>query len=226
MAVLRPLKLIIENWDDKKTEDIEAVNNPEDESAGKRLVPFSRELMIERDDFEEVPPPRYFRLFPGNSVRLRYAYIVTCTGFDKDADGNITAVRCTYDPQTKGGNAGSSADNRKVKGTIHWVSASHSIPIEARLYDYLFSKERPMEITARADGSPGEFTDNINPCSLEIISGAFGECAISKAAPGDIYQFERLGYFARDPDTGKNGRPVFNRTVGLRDTWGKIVKKN
>ncbi|MDR0465492.1 MAG: glutamine--tRNA ligase/YqeY domain fusion protein [Treponema sp.] len=223
MAVLRPLKLIIENWEEGKTENLEAVNNPEDESAGKRLVPFSRELWIERDDFEEVPPPKYFRLFPGNSVRLRYAYIVTCTGFDRDANGIVTAVRCTYDPQTKGGNA---PDNRKVKGTIHWVSVSHSVPIEARLYDYLFKTERPMEIIPRADGSPGEFTDNINPGSLEIIYGAYGESAIEKAAPGDFYQFERLGYFARDPDTGKNGRPVFNRTAGLRDTWGKIAKKN
>jgi len=223
MAVLRPLRLIIENWEEGKTENLEAVNNPEDESAGKRLVPFSRELWIERDDFEEVPPPKYFRLFPGNSVRLRYAYIVTCTGFDRDANGIVTAVRCTHDPQTKGGNA---PDNRKVKGTIHWVSVSHSVPIEARLYDYLFKTERPMEIIPRADGSPGEFTDNINPGSLEIISGAYGESAIEKAAPGDFYQFERLGYFARDPDAGKNGRPVFNRTVGLRDTWGKIAKKN
>jgi len=223
MAVLRPLKLIIENWEEGKTEELEAVNNPEDESAGKRLVPFSRELFIERDDFEVIPPPKYFRLFPGNSVRLRYAYIITCTGFDKDADGNITAVRCAYDPQTKGGNA---PDNRKVKGTIHWVSASHSAPIEARLYDYFFKTERPMEITPRADGSAGEFTDNINPNSLEVISGAYSESAAASAAPGDIYQFERLGYFARDPDTGENGKPVFNRTAGLRDTWGKIAKNN
>jgi len=229
MAVLRPLKLIIENWEEGRTEELDAVNNPEDESAGTRKVPFSGELWIERDDFEETPPPKYFRLFPGNSVRLRYAYIITCTGFDKDADGNITAVRCTYDPETRGGN---SPDNKKVKGTIHWVSAEHAVPIEARLYDYLFNVERPMEIAPRADGSLGsrsEFTDNLNPASLEIVN-AWGEKSLADAKPGQSYQFERLGYFTRDADSSmqaaeSNGKPVFNRTVGLRDTWGKIVKK-
>jgi glutaminyl-tRNA synthetase len=221
MAVLRPLKLVIENRDASKTEELEAVNNPEDESAGKRKVPFSRELWIERDDFMETPPPKYFRLFPGNSVRLRYGYIVTCTGFDKDAAGNITEVRCTYDPETRGGNA---PDNRKVKGTIHWVSAAHAVPIEARVYDYLFSVERPMETVPRPDGSPGDFTDNINPNSLEVIAGAWGEPSLAKAAPGDCFQFERLGYFTRDSDSG-DGRPVFNKTIGLRDTWAKIAKK-
>jgi len=223
MAVLRPLKLIIENYPQSEIEDLEAVNNPEDESAGKRKVPFSGELWIEREDFEEVPPPKYFRLFPGNSVRLRYAYIITCTGFDKDSEGNITAVRCTYDPETRGGNA---PDNKKVKGTIHWVSAAHSIPIEARIYDNLFNVERPMEIAARADGSAGEFTDNLNPNSLEIIENAWGEPAVANVAVGQVFQFERLGYFARDPETSKDGKPVFNKTVGLRDTWGKIIKKN
>jgi len=234
MAVLRPLKLIIENWDENGSpseplnEELEAVNNPEDESAGKRRITFSRELWIEREDFEETPPPKYFRLFPGNSVRLRYAYIITCTGFDKDADGNITAVRCTYDPQTKGGNA---PDNKKIKSTIHWVSAAHSVPIEARLYDYLFNVERPMEVAQRADGSGnqgcrGEFTDNLNPNSLETIANAWGEPALAKAASGEVFQFERLGYFARDPDTGSGGRPVFNKTIGLKDTWAKIVKKS
>jgi len=224
MAVLRPLKLIIENWDEGKTEELEAVNNPEDESAGKRLVPFSRELWIERDDFEETPPPKYFRLYPGNSVRLRYAYIITCTGFEKDSNGNITAVRCTYDPETRGGNA---PDNRKVKGTIHWISVSHSVRIEARLYDYLFKTERPMEIAPREDGSAGVFTDNLNPESLKVIKDAYGESAIANAVPGEIFQFERLGYFSCDPDTAnETGKPMFNRTVGLRDTWGKIVKKN
>jgi len=233
MAVLRPLKLIIENYDEGGSpsepliENLEAINNPEDESAGKRNVPFSRELWIEREDFEETPPPKYFRLFPGNSVRLRYAYIITCTGFDKDADGNITAVRCTYDPETKGGNA---PDNKKVKGTIHWVCAKNAVPFEARLYDNLFNAERPMEISPRADGSPGEFTDNLNPNSLEIIGSALGEPAIAKAVSGEVFQFERLGYFACDPDsvlhvTGDTGKLVFNRTVGLRDTWGKMVKK-
>jgi glutaminyl-tRNA synthetase len=222
MAVLRPLKLVIENRDASKTEELDAVNNPEDESAGKRKVPFSRELWIERDDFMETPPPKYFRLFPGSSVRLRYGYIVTCTGFDKDAAGNITEVRCTYDPETRGGNA---PDNRKVKGTIHWVSAAHAVPIEVRVYDYLFSVERPMEAVPRPDGSPGDFTDNINPNSLEVIAGAWGEPSLAKAAPGDCFQFERLGYFTRDSDSGADGRPVFNKTIGLRDTWAKIAKK-
>ena len=228
MAVLRPLKLIIENWDSGKIEEIEAVNNPEDESAGTRRIAFSRELWIEREDFEETPPPKYFRLFPGNSVRLRYAYIVTCTGFDKDADGNITAVRCTYDPETKGGNAGSSAafNNRKVKGTIHWVCAAHSVPFEARIYDYLFKTEKPMEVPLRPDGSAGEFTDNINRNSLEVIGSAWGESALSKVSAGESVQFERLGYFARDPDAGSDGRPVFNKTIGLRDTWAKIAGKS
>jgi len=228
MAVLRPLKLIIENWDAGKgepgsTEELEAVNNPEDEGAGKRLVPFSRELWIEREDFEEVPPPKYFRLFPGNSVRLRYAYIVTCTGFDKDADGNITAVRCTYDPQTKGGNA---PDNKKVKGTIHWVSSAHSVSIQARLYDYLFSVEKPMEVPPRPDGSQGEFTDNLNSNSLETVDNVQGEPSLANVPPGKVFQFERMGYFVRDPDTSADGKPVFNKTIGLRDTWAKIANKN
>jgi len=223
MAVLRPLKLIIENWDAGKTDEMEAVNNPEDEGAGKRHVPFSRELWIEREDFEEVPPPKYFRLFPGNSVRLRYAYIVTCTGFDKDANGNITAVRCTYDPETRGGNA---QDNKKVKGTIHWVSAAHSVSIQARIYDYLFNVEKPMEVPLRADGSPGEFTDNLSPSSLEIIENAWGEPSLANVQPGKSFQFERLGYFVRDPETSADGKPVFNKTIGLRDTWAKIANKN
>ena len=228
MAVLKPLKLIIENWEEGKTEELEAVNNPEDESAGKRAIAFGRELWIEQDDFMETPPPKYYRLYPGNSVRLRYAYIVTCTGFDKDAAGNVTAVRCTYDPETKGGNA---PDNRKVKGTIHWVSAAGAVPIEARIYDYLFSVERPMEAAKRPDGSPGEFTDNLNPNSLEVIASAWGEPALANAAPGDRFQFERLGYFTKDceasqdSDTGAGGRPVFNKTIGLRDTWAKISGK-
>ncbi|MCL2879611.1 MAG: glutamine--tRNA ligase/YqeY domain fusion protein [Treponema sp.] len=260
MAVLHPLKLIIENWPEGNTEsdpaaeeELEAVNNPEDPSAGTRKITFSRELWIEREDFEEVPPPKYFRLYPGNSVRLRYAYIITCTGFDKNPDGSIAAVRCTYDPATKGGNA---PDNRKVKGTIHWVSASHAIPMEVRIYDYLFNTPRPMETAPRPDtdpagqgGSRGEFTDNLNPNSLEAITNAWGEPCLAEAcctentspAPGNeipghkipgqngaqqiAWQFERLGYFMRDPDTGADGRPVFNKTIGLRDTWAKIVQK-
>ena len=228
MAVLRPLKLIIDNWPAGKVEEMEAVNNPEDESAGKRKIPFSGELWIEREDFEETPPPKYFRLYPGNSVRLRYAYIVTCTGCDKDAAGNITAVHCTYDPQTKGGNA---PDNKKVKSTIHWVSAGHSIPIEARIYDYLFTVEKPMEGTTRPDGSQGDFTDLLNHDSLEVIGNAWAEPSLAGAKEGEKFQFERLGYFVRDPDNGAPGaggkpRPVFNKTVGLRDTWAKVSKNN
>jgi len=224
MAVLKPLKLIIENWEAGKTEELEAVNNPEDPAAGSRRIKFSRELWIEREDFEENPPPKYFRLFPGNTVRLRYAYIVTCTGFDKDAAGNVIAVRCTADLATKGGNANAGAAV-KVKGTIHWVSAADAIPLEARIYDYLFSVERPMEVAARPDGSAGEFTDNLNPDSLEVIPNAFGEPCLAKAQAGEVFQFERLGYFTRDPDNGSGGKPVFNKTIGLRDTWARIKSK-
>jgi len=227
MAVLNPVKLIVENWEDGKVEEFEAVNNPEDPSAGTRSVAFARELWIERSDFEEIPPPKYFRLFMGNAVRLRYAYVVTCTGFEKDALGNVTTVRCVYDPETKGGNAGASSapDARKVKGTIHWVSAERAVPLEARLYDHLFSAERPMEVAPRADGTPGEFTDSLSPNSLEVIPGAWGEPCLAGAQVGEHFQFERLGYFTRDPDAGEGGRPVFNKTTGLRDTWAKIAKK-
>ncbi|MDR1507019.1 MAG: glutamine--tRNA ligase/YqeY domain fusion protein [Treponema sp.] len=243
MAVLKPLKLVIENWDAEEVEQLEAVNNPEDENAGTRKIRFTRELWIEMDDFEEIPPPKYFRLFPGNSVRLRYGYIVTCTGFDKDpASGDITAVRCTYDPATRGGNA---PDNRKVKGTIHWLSAQDAVPLEARIYDYLFDVEKPLEsrpagtadtppagapsggpVNAAAGPVPskGSFLDNFNPASLEVIQGAYGEPCLASARGGDRFQFERLGYFVRDPDS-VNGKPVFNKTVGLRDTWAKIAKK-
>jgi glutaminyl-tRNA synthetase len=221
MAVLNPLKLIIENWEQGKTEELEAINNPEDQSAGKRAVYFTRELWIEREDFEETPPPKYFRLYPGNSVRLRYGYIITCTGFDKDPDGKITAVRCSYDPATRGGNA---PDNRKVKGTIHWLSAAHAVPIEVRLYDYLFTPERPMEVAPKPDGSPGSFIDNLNPDSLSVISDAWGEALLGRAESGSRFQFERLGYFVRDSGEA-GGKPVFNKTIGLRDTWAKIEKK-
>ncbi|MDR2741627.1 MAG: glutamine--tRNA ligase/YqeY domain fusion protein [Treponema sp.] len=221
MAVLRPLKLIIENWPAGAVEELDTVNNPEDESAGVRKTPFSGELWIEREDFEEVPPPKYFRLFPGNSVRLRYGYIVTCTGFDKNDAGEITAVRCVYAPETKGGNA---PDNRKVRSTIHWVSTPHAVPIEVRVYDYLFNTERPMEAVPRPDGSPGSFLDNLNPNSLEVISSAYGEPCLADAGVEERFQFERLGYFVRDPDIS-DGKPVFNKTVGLRDTWAKIAKK-
>lgn len=218
MAVLRPIKLIIENWEKGKIEELEAVNNPEDPAAGTRKIRFSGELWIEQEDFEETPPPKYFRLYPGNSVRLRYGYIITCTGFDKDpGTGAVTAVRCTYDPSTKGGNAG---DNRKVKSTIHWVPVSAGIPIEVRLYDYLFRVDRPMEVPPG-----GSFLDNLNPKSLEVLSTAYAEACLANAVPGDRYQFERLGYFVRDPDATE-GKPVFNKTVGLRDTWAKIEKKS
>jgi glutaminyl-tRNA synthetase len=217
MAVLKPLKLVIENWPAGKVEELEAVNNPEDPTAGNRKIPFSGELYIERDDFMEVPPPKYFRLFPGNSVRLRYGYIVTCTGFDKDpATGEVTAVRCSYDPATRGGDA---PDNRKVKGTIHWVSAAHAVPMEARLYDHLFPADRPMDVPEGVD-----WVTTMNPGSEEILKGAFGEPSLGTAKEGDRFQFERLGYFAVDPDT-KPGALVVNRSVSLRDTWAKIEKK-
>ena len=224
MAVLKPLKLIIDNWPAGTVEEVEAVNNPEDESAGKRKIPFSGELWIEHDDFEETPPPKYFRLYPGNSVRLRYGYIVTCTGCDKDSAGNVTAVRCTYDPDTRSGSSGSgdassAAGGKKVKSTIHWVSAPHAVSLEVRLYDYLFTVDKPMDV------APGKvFTDTLNPNSLEIIPAAYGEPSLGSAQPEDRFQFERLGYFTRDRDSSNSGQPVFNRTVGLRDTWAKIVK--
>ena len=218
MAVLRPIKLVVENWPAGKVEELEAINNPEDPSAGTRKVPFSGTLYIEREDFMEVPPPKYFRLYPGNSVRLRYGYIVTCTGFDKDpATGEITAVRCKYDPETRGGNA---PDNRKVKGTIHWVDAAAAVPLEARLYDRLFPSERPMDVPPDVD-----WVTTMSPNSLEVVTGAVGEPTLAKASAGDRFQFERLGYFTCDPDANP-GKPVFNRTVSLRDTWAKIAKKS
>jgi glutaminyl-tRNA synthetase len=218
MAVLRPLKLIIDNWPAGKVEELEAINNPEDENAGTRLVPFSGELWIEREDFAEVPPPKYFRLYPGNSVRLRYGYIVSCTGCDKDAEGTVTAVHCSFDPATRGGNA---ADNKKVKSTIHWVSAAQAVSLEVRLYEHLFSAERPMDLPPG-----GDFVNNLNPASLDLLSGAYGEPCLAQAAPEERFQFERLGYFVRDtPVMGLDGGLVFNRTVGLRDTWAKLRDK-
>jgi glutaminyl-tRNA synthetase len=217
MAVLRPLKLVVENWPEGKVEELDAVNNPEAPERGTRKIPFSKVLCIEREDFAENPPPKYFRLFPGNMVRLRYGYIVTCTGFSKDGStGEVTEVRCSYDPATKGGDA---PDNRKVKGTIHWVSAEHAIPIEARLYDSLFSTERPMDV---ADGV--DWVTTVNPDSLEKMGAAIAEPCLAKAEPGERFQFERIGYFCCDTDS-KPGTLVFNRTVSLRDTWAKIEKK-
>ena len=217
LAVLKPVKLVIENWPAGKVEEMEAVNNPEDPSAGTRRVPFTGELYIEQDDVREVPPPKYYRLYPGNQVRLRYAYIVMCTSVRKDpATGEIREVLCTYDPATRGGNA---PDNRKVKATIHWVSAEHSLPAEARLYDHLFTAEYPQEV------SPGvDWKDTINPASLEVVKEARVEPALSRARPGDRYQFERLGYFSVDPDSAP-GALVFNRSVSLKDTWARIEKR-
>ncbi|MGA2215481.1 MAG: glutamine--tRNA ligase/YqeY domain fusion protein [Bryobacteraceae bacterium] len=217
MAVLRPLRLVIDNYPETQVEQMEAVNNPEDESMGNRQVPFSRVLYIEQDDFREDPPKQYFRLAPGREVRLRYAYFVTCTSVVKDANGMVTEIHCTYDPATRGGNA---PDGRKVKSTIHWVSAAHAIDGEVRLYDTLFAREDPNQV------DPGqEFTDNLNPQSLEVLSGAKLEPSLRGAPAGSSFQFERLGYFSVDPDS-KPDKPVFNRTVALRDTWAKIEKKS
>ncbi len=217
MAVLRPLRLVIDNYPETQVEQMEAVNNPEDETMGNRQVPFSRVLYIEQDDFREDPPKQYFRLAPGREVRLRYAYFVTCSSLVKDANGMVTEIHCTYDPATRGGNA---PDGRKVKSTIHWVSAAHAIDAEVRLYDTLFAREDPNQV------DPGqEFTDNLNPQSLEVLSGAKLEPSLRRAPAGSSFQFERLGYFSVDPDS-KPDKPVFNRTVALRDTWAKIEKKS
>jgi glutaminyl-tRNA synthetase len=217
MAVLRPLRLVIDNYPEGQVEHMEAVNNPEDASQGTRQVPFSRVLYIEQDDFREDPPKQYFRLSPGREVRLRYGYLVTCTSVVKDSSGQVTEVHCSYDPATRGGNT---PDGRKVKGTIHWVSAEHAIDAEVRLYDNLFTKENPSEV---AEGQ--DFTANLNPNSLEVVSAAKLEPSVRDAKPGSRYQFERLGYFSVDPDSTPQ-KLVFNRTVALRDTWAKIEKKS
>jgi glutaminyl-tRNA synthetase len=213
MAVLRPIKLVIENYPAGQVEEMEAVNNPEDLSAGTRKVPFSRELYIEQDDVRDPPPPKYYRLFPGNEIRLRYAYLVRCTQVIKDPEsGAVVEAHCTYDPATRGGDA---PDGRKVKSTIHWVSAQHAVPAEIRLYDQLFTVEQP---------DTGEDIEGIiNPRSLEVLAGCMIEPELAGARPGYTYQFERNGYFCADPD-GAPGKPVFNRTVSLRDTWAKIEK--
>jgi glutaminyl-tRNA synthetase len=217
MAVLRPLRLVIDNYPEGQAEQMDAVNNPEDAEMGSRQVPFSRVLYIEQDDFREDPPKQYFRLAPGREVRLRYAYFVTCTGVVKDSSGQVTEIHCTYDPATRGGNA---PDGRKVKSTIHWVSAEHAIDAEVRLYDTLFAREDPNQVD---DGH--DFTENLNPQSLEVVSGAKLEPSLRGAPAGSSFQFERLGYFSVDPDT-RPDKPVFNRTVALRDTWAKIEKKS
>ena len=209
MAVLRPLKLIITNYPEGRSEELEANNNPEDPSAGTRPVLFGRELYIEHDDFMENPPKKFFRLMPGREVRLRYAYFVTCHDVVKNASGEVTEIYCTYDPMTRGGNA---PDGRRVQATLHWVSAEHSVPAEIRLYNPLFTRPDP--------GAGGDFFADINPESLEILEQARVEPVLTKAATGEPVQFERQGYFCLDPDS-RPGRPVFNRAVGLRDSWAK-----
>ena len=216
MAVLRPLKVVIDNYPENQVEEMDAVNNPEDESAGSRKVPFSRLLYIEQDDFREVPPPKYFRLTPGREVRLRYGYFVTCTSVVKNDAGEVDEVHCSYDPATRGGNA---PDGRKVKATIHWVSEAHAVDAEVRIYENLFLKENPADVEEGQD-----VLDNLNPNSLEIIADAKVEPSLADAAPGTRYQFERLGYFCADADS-KRGKPVFNRTVALKDAWGRLEKK-
>jgi glutaminyl-tRNA synthetase len=216
MAVLRPLKVVIDNYPEGQTEEMEAVNNPEDSSAGTRKVPFSRELYIEQDDFREEPPKGYYRLSPGKEVRLRYGYFITAKNVVKNAAGEIMEVHCTYDPATRGGNA---PDGRKVKSTIHWVSAAHAIDAEIRLYDNLFANPDPGDVPEGQD-----FTANLNPNSLEVVKQAKLEPSLKDAKAGDRYQFERLGYFCADDDS-KPGAQVFNRTVALKDTWAKVEKK-
>jgi glutaminyl-tRNA synthetase len=216
MAVIRPLKVVIDNYPEGQTDEMDAVNNPEDESAGKRKVPFSRELYIERDDFQEVPPKGYFRLSPGKEVRLRYGYFITAQSVVKNAQGEVIEVHVTYDPATRGGNA---PDGRKVKSTIHWVSAAHAIGAEVRLYDNLFIKEDPNDVL---EGQA--FTANLNPNSLEVVRDAKLEPSLKAATAGARYQFERLGYFCVDQDS-KPGALVFNRTVALKDTWAKKQSK-
>jgi len=213
MAVLHPLKVVIENYPEDRTEDLEAINNPEDPAAGIRPVRFSREIYIECDDFMEEPPKKFFRLAPGREVRLRYAYFVTCREAVKDESGAVVELRCTYDPATRGGNA---PDGRKVKGTIHWVSAVAAVTAEVRLYDHLFTQPVP--------GAEGDYRDDINPESLTTLRDCRVEAALPDAVPGEPVQFERQGYFCADPESTP-ARPVFNRTVALRDSWAKIRAK-
>ena len=216
MAVLHPLKLVIDNYPEGQEEFVEVANNPEDPSAGTRQVPFSREIYIEQDDFREVPPPKYYRLSPGKEVRLRNAYFVTAQSVVKDADGNVIEVHCTYDPASRGGN---SPDGRKVKSTMHWVSAAHAIPAEIRLYDKLFTKPDPFDVDEGQD-----VLSNLNPNSLEILTGAKLEPSLASAKVEDRFQFERVGYFCVDPDSTADNL-VFNRTLPLKDSWAKIEKQ-
>ncbi len=218
LGVLRPLRVVIDNYPEDQVEDLEAVNNPEDSSMGTRKIPFSRVLYVERDDFREDPPKKFYRLAPGREVRLRYAYYVTCVGVVKDDQtGEVIELHCTYDPETRGG---WSDDGRKVKGTLHWVSAAHSLKAEVRLYDRLFKVANPD-----ADKGDADFKSHLNPDSLETLTSCHVEPSLAGAAPGSRCQFERLGYFCVDPVDSSNGALVFNRTVSLRDSWSKIEKK-
>ncbi len=214
-AVLKPLRVVLTNYPDDLVEEMEAVNNPEDPTAGTRKIPFSKVLYIEQDDFRAEPPPKFYRLSPGKEVRLRYGYIIKCEEVIKDADGNIVELHCTYDPETRSGNP---ASTRKVKATIHWVSAAHAVDAEVRMYDTLFTKENPEEVEEGQD-----FTSNLNPNSLEILASKV-EPSLKDAVAGTRYQFERLGYFCVDPDS-TSGKPVFNKTIGLKDTWAKIEQR-
>jgi glutaminyl-tRNA synthetase len=215
MGVLNPLRIVIDNYPEDQTEQLEAVNNPENPADGTRMVPFSRELYLERDDFMENPPKKFYRLAPGREVRLRYAYYITCREAVKNAEGEIVELHCTYDPATRGG---SSPDGRKVQSTLHWVSARHALEAEVRLYEHLFTKESPEDVPEGQD-----FTANLNPDSLRVLPVCYVEPSLGGARPGVPYQFERLGYFSADPDATPE-KPVFNRTVSLRDTWAKIQK--
>jgi glutaminyl-tRNA synthetase len=216
MAVLKPLKLVIDNYPEDRVEELAAINNPEDPNAGTRALPFSKVLYIEQDDFRADPPPKYFRLAPGREVRLRYAYFVTCTDYTTDAAGNVVEVHCTYDPATRGGDT---PDGRKVKSTIHWVSAAHALPAEVRLYDRLFNRPMPEEV----DDESQDFLDNINTDSLQVLNLCYVEPGLAAARPGERFQFERQGYFCVDKDSTPAGL-VFNRSVPLKDTWAKIEK--
>jgi glutaminyl-tRNA synthetase len=205
--------VVIDNYPQGQVEELDAINNPEDPGAGTRKVPFCRELYIEQEDFMEEPPKKFFRLAPGREVRLRYAYFVTCTDVVKNADGQVTELHCTYDPATRGGDA---PDGRKVKSTLHWLSAGHALEAEVRLYDHLFTKEDPDEVAEGMD-----FKSNLNPSSLEVLTACRVEPSLAQAKPLDRFQFERLGYFCVDPDSSK-GKLLFNRTATLRDPWAKI----
>jgi glutaminyl-tRNA synthetase len=214
MAVLRPLKVVIENYPEGQIDELDAINNPEDPNAGTRKVPFGKVIYIDQDDFREEPPPKYFRLSPGREVRLRYAYFVKCVGVVKDDAGNIVEVRCTYDPATRGGDA---PDGRKVKATIHWVSAEHALPCEVRLYEHLFTKPNPDDVE-----EDGHFLDNLNPHSLDVLQSVI-EPSVKGASAGAQFQFERTGYFVVDPDSTP-AKQVFNRAVGLKDSYAKVEK--